>query len=314
MGHIRNLRQLHLNDVALTIGSFDGVHLGHQSLVGAMVESAQGHGRQAVVLTFYPHPSVVLRGRRPAFYIHSPEEKASVLANLGVDIVITHPFDEEFSKRTASQFLDLLAEHLGTKELWIGENFSFGHQREGNRAYLARVAPERGFELHVVPPVMVGGEVVSSTRVREAIRGGDVARAGQYLGRPFSMIGEVVSGAGRGHELGFRTANISVWEERAYPAPGVYACFAEIGEKRWPAVANIGVRPTFEEELDEPVIEAHLLGFDQDVYGRQMRLSFIGRLREERRFEDPKALVEQIGRDVERAKMILREAEEETDE
>lgn len=314
MQHIRDLRQLHLSDVALTIGSFDGVHLGHQALVGSMIQSAEKQDRKPVVLTFYPHPSVVLRGRRPAFYIHTPEEKASVLGDLGVETVVTHQFDEAFSKITAAEFLDLLAEHLAPKELWIGENFSFGHQREGNRAYLERVAPERGFDLHVVPPVMVGGEVVSSTRVREAIRAGDVARAAKYLGRLFGLPGKVVLGAGRGHGLGFRTANISIWQERAYPAPGVYACFAEIGAGRWRAVTNIGVRPTFEEELDQPVVEAHLLEFDQDVYGQRLRLSFVDRLREERRFQDPGALVEQIERDIERARQILSEVEENTHE
>jgi riboflavin kinase/FMN adenylyltransferase len=310
MQHIRDLRRLHLTDTALTIGSFDGVHVGHQALIGAMVQSARRGGRQAVVLTFYPHPSVVLRGQRPAFYISSPEEKARLLGELGADCVVTHPFDEEFSKLTAADFLDLLEEHLSAAELWIGENFAFGHQREGNRAYLARVAPQRGFKLNVIPPVIVGGEVVSSTRVREALRAGDVARVATYLGRAFCMVGEVVSGAGRGHDLGFRTANLSIWRERAFPGTGVYACMAAIGGDRWPAVTNIGVRPTFDERLDAPVVEAHLLGFEGDIYGERIELTFVGRLREERRFPDPEALVKQIRQDVERARVILREWEE----
>jgi riboflavin kinase/FMN adenylyltransferase len=310
MQHIRDLRRIHLTDTALTIGSFDGVHLGHQALVAAMVASARDAGRTAVVLTFYPHPSVVLRGQRPAFYISTVEEKARLLGDLGVDVVVTHPFDLEFSKLSANQFLDLLEGHLSPAELWIGENFAFGHQREGNRAYLARVAPERGFDLHVHLPVIVGGEVVSSTRVREALRAGDVARAATYLGRAFRLSGEVVSGAGRGEDLGFRTANLSVWRERAIPGVGVYACMAEIDGERWPAVTNIGTRPTFEEDLDLPVVEAHILDFQGDLYGDEIELTFVRRLREERRFSGPEALVRQIRQDVERARRILGEWEE----
>lgn len=313
MQHLRDLRRLHLTETALTIGSFDGVHLGHQALVGAMVQSAHEDGRAGVVLTFYPHPSVVLRGQRPAFYISSPEEKARLLGELGADIVVTHPFDKQFSKLTAGEFLDLLDEHLSPAELWIGENFAFGHQREGNRAYLARVAPERGFTLNVIPPVIVGGEVVSSTRVREALRAGDVARVATYLGRAFSMVGEVVSGAGRGHGLGFRTANLSIWKERAIPGAGVYACMAEFEGENWPAVTNVGVRPTFNEQLDSPVVEAHLLDFEGDIYGDQIELTFVSRLRGERRFPDPGALAEQIRQDVERARVILSEWEEKQD-
>ena len=159
--------------------------------------------------------------------------------------------------------------------------------------------------MHIFPPVSLGGEVVSSTRVREALRSGDVARAGSYLGRPFVVPGEVVPGAGRGKRLGIPTANLAVWEERAVPGPGVYACLAEIGTARWQAVTNVGVRPTFEEGSTASVVEAHLLDFSGDLYGREVRLAFVERLRDERKFPGPEALLEQIQRDVRRAREAL---------
>ncbi len=300
-----DISELTLPGSALTIGSFDGVHRGHQALIGAMVQDARRAGWPAVVLTFFPHPSVVLRGRQPTFYISSPDEKAELLGNLGVDRVITQRFDEALSLVTASGFLDLLGRHLGLKSLWVGEDFSLGHNREGNRYFLERAGAERSFAFHVVPPVLVGGEVISSTRVREALRAGDVTHVAEYLGRPFRLPGKVVRGAGRGKRIGIPTANLKVWDERAYPGPGVYACLAEMGGKRWPAVTNIGLRPTFENTAAAPVIEAHLLDFDQAIYDQPMTLVFIERLRDERRFPGPEALMEQIRRDIARARPIL---------
>jgi hypothetical protein len=164
---------------------------------------------------------------------------------------------------------------------------------------------EMGFQVHIVPPVVVGGEVVRSTRVREALRSGDVARAARHLGRPFAVPGKVVRGSGRGKALGVPTANLSVWEQRATPAAGVYACVAEVGDRRWNAVTNIGVRPTFGDGQQAPMVEAHLLDFDGDLYGRDLRLLFVDRLRDERRFADPDALVAQVTRDIQRAREIL---------
>lgn len=270
-----------------------------------MVESGRASRLPAVVLTFFPHPSVVLRGRQPAYYITSPDEKAALLARLGVDYVVTLNFDLKLSRIKAAEFLDVLDLHLGFKGLWIGEDFALGYRRQGNRAYLERASRRRGFQLHVVPPFLLDGEAVRSSRIREALRSGDVARAGTYLGRFFSVPGVVVEGAGRGRGLGVPTANLEVWEERAFPAPGVYACFAEAVGRRWKAVTNIGIRPTFDAGSEKPVIEAHLLGFEGDLYGVEIRLQFVDRLRDERRFSGPEALLEQIGRDVHRAEEVL---------
>jgi riboflavin kinase/FMN adenylyltransferase len=305
MEHVRDLAQLQLSQSCLTIGSFDGVHRGHLSLIEGMVTSSQTLGAPAIVLTFFPHPSVVLRKRSPAFYITSPDEKAKLLGEFGVDYVITQRFDQELSKIEATDFLDILQRHLGFLQLWAGEDFALGHARKGNRQLLESEGAARGFSLTVVPPFMLSGEVVNSTRVREALRSGDVARVATYLGRQFALPGKVVRGAGRGKELGIATANLELWDQRAYPGRGVYACWAELGSRKHKAVTNIGFRPTFEEASAKPTVEAHLLDFDQEIIGQELTLHFVDRLRDERKFSGVDELLEQINRDIGRAGDIL---------
>jgi riboflavin kinase/FMN adenylyltransferase len=281
MQHIRDLADFQLERCDLTIGSFDGVHVGHQALIEKMVAHSRQYGNPAVVLTFFPHPSVVLRGRKPAFYITRPEEKAELLGDLGVDYVITQAFNKKLSKISAGDFVDRLRAQLRFQDV--------------------------GFKLHVVAPVFMGGEVVSSTRVREALRSGDVGRVETYLGRPFKLPGKVVVGAGRGKGLGIPTANLEIWDQRAYPRSGVYACLARIDDEqeRWKSVTNIGIRPTFENNQSEAVVEAHLLDFEGDLYGKEMELEFVARLRDERKFADAEALLARISRDIQRANVIL---------
>jgi riboflavin kinase/FMN adenylyltransferase len=305
MKYISSIDQLSLTGCSLTIGSFDGVHKGHKALVEQFVAHARTQDELTVVLTFFPHPSVVLRGRKPAFYINTPEEKAALLGDLGVDIVVTQPFDLELSRVTAEDILGRLHERWGFRSLWVGEDFALGHQRRGDRYFLAREGSVRGFELHVVKPVLVSGEIVSSTRVREALRSGDVARVERYLGRPFAMVGSVVAGAGRGRDLGFPTANLQIWEERAFPRTGVYACMVEVDGQRLMAVTNIGIRPTFDSDDASPIIETHLLDYSGDLYDQVIRLEFIARLRDERRFANPEALMKRIQVDIERSREIL---------
>lgn len=307
MKHIHDLAEIQLDSCDLTIGSFDGVHIGHQALISKMISHARQNGNPAVVLTFFPHPSVILRGRKPAFYITRPEEKAELLGGLGVDFVITQTFNEELSQVSAHDFVGLLLRHLSFDDLWIGEDFALGHDRQGDRNFLTGLGQELGFQVHVVAPVFMAGEVVSSTRVREALRSGDVARVETYLGRPFTLPGKVVSGAGRGKGLGIPTANLEIWEQRAYPRSGVYACLARLEDhpKRWKTVTNIGLRPTFENNQSEAVVEAHLLEYEGDLYGEQMELEFVARLRDERKFPDAEALLTRISRDIQRAHTIL---------
>jgi riboflavin kinase/FMN adenylyltransferase len=255
-----------------------------------------------------------LRGRTPSFYISTPDEKAELLGKLGVDLVVTQRFDLELSRVKAGAFLARLRHHLAFSTLWIGDDFAVGYQREGNRLFLAQAARESGFTLQVVPPLNVGGEVVSSTRVREALRSGDVSRAASYLGRPFALPGTVVRGSARGAKLGIPTANLSIWEERATPGVGVYACRVDVGGARYDGVTNIGVRPTFERSEPSPVVETHILDFEGDLYGREITLEFIARLRNERRFPGPEALLTQIESDIRRAREILERLKEARDD
>jgi riboflavin kinase/FMN adenylyltransferase len=291
----------------IAIGSFDGVHRGHARLIESMTAGAARQEMLPVVVTFFPHPSVVLRGRQPALYITTPEEKEVRLRSLGAQLVVSLPFDMELASVTAGDFLDRLESHLRMKGLFVGEDFALGYRREGNRLFLEQRSQADGFRLHVMPPLLVDGEIVSSTRVREALRSGDVRRAARYLGRPFVIPGRVIRGVGRGRRLGIPTANLEIWHERAYPGSGVYACWLEAQGSRYKAVTNIGYRPTFESEPSHPTIEAHLLDFDGDLYDRQVDLVFFERLRDERRFEGPEPLRVQIGRDIERARQMLEE-------
>jgi riboflavin kinase/FMN adenylyltransferase len=307
MEHHQNLSDLQLNDSVLTIGVYDGVHRGHQKLVGSVVDQARERGVPSVVVTFFPHPAVILRGRQPAFYLTKPEERAALLGDLGVDYVVTQQFDEAFSRTSAHTYLQRLKAHTGFTSLWIGENFSMGYQREGNRVYLQRVSEQFSYQLNVASPVIVDGEVVSSTRIREALRIGEVGRVSRYLGRWFKLQGTVVRGAGRGRGLGFPTANLEIWEYNAFPAAGVYACLATVEGAQVRAVTNIGLRPTFDEELIAPVIEAHLLDFEGDLYEKRMDLYFVERLRGEQKFSGSEELKKQIETDIRRARQILTE-------
>jgi riboflavin kinase/FMN adenylyltransferase len=305
MQHILDLSSIQLDGCGLAIGSFDGVHRGHQALVQAMVSNAREVNLPSAVLTFYPHPSAVLSGRRPALYITSPDEKAVLLGDFGVDYVITQHFDRKFSKVSAGVFLDRLQSHLDLKHLWIGEDFALGYKREGDRQYLELAGVKRGFQLYTMPPVNINGETVSSTRIRDALRAGDVASVANFLGRSFTIPGEVVIGSNRGKQLGFPTANLCISEDRVSPGPGVYACLAEAAGQTWKAVANIGTRPTFEENQEFHTIEAHLLGFNGDLYRQTLVLSFIDRLRDEKRFSGPETLISQIKTDIQDANEIL---------
>lgn len=306
MQHVTALEALHLDRPAcLTVGAFDGVHRGHQQLLRDLVAAAHGSGRAAVVITFYPHPSVVLRGRRPSFYISTPEEKAALLAGLGVDALVTHPFNEAVASIRAVEFVDHLVRQARLSELWCGEDFALGHNREGNVEFLRAEGAQRGFTVNVQPPLLMDGEVISSTRIRQTLRDGAVEQAARYLGRPFRLAGTVVEGAKRGRQLGIPTANLAVSEERATPAVGVYACRAYHPGGPAQAVVNIGFRPTFEGGEARPVIEAHLLDFNGDLYGQSVALDFVARLRPEMKFGGIDALVAQIWRDVDEARERL---------
>lgn len=293
----------------LTLGAFDGVHRGHQTLIRNLVTRAHEKNFRAAVVTFFPHPSIVLRGRRDSFYINTPDERADLLAALGVDVVVTHPFDHPTSLITATNFADQLLASLNFKELWCGEDFAFGHNREGNVKWLEEYGRTHDFTVHVQKPITAVQATVSSSRVRTAIADGDIPLITTMLGRPLRISGVIVEGNKRGRTIGIPTANLKVWDERAYPARGVYACKAILNNQTYNAVTNIGVRPTFDSQMSLSV-EAHLLDFDQDIYGQTISLDFIARLRQEKKFNGVNELVAQIKSDIEQAKVILKEIRE----
>jgi riboflavin kinase/FMN adenylyltransferase len=305
MRHVHSLDEVTPGQTSfVTVGVFDGVHRGHQTLIRSMVEAAHAAGRQAAVVTFYPHPAEVLRGRRPSFYLNRPEEKAELIGELGVDWVVTHPFSLEISLITADEFVDRLIRHLGMVEIWAGRDFALGHNRLGTVDYLQELGGHKNFRLHVVEPEMTDGTIISSSAVRAALQAGQVDVAAEYLGRPYRLAGRVVEGAHRGQTIGVPTANLAIWEDQATPALGVYACWGTVGGERRAAATNIGVRPTFE-ETGLPTIEAHLLDYSGDLYGQEVALDFVARLRPETKFNGVEALIAQIKADVEQTRSLL---------
>ncbi len=286
----------------LTIGAFDGVHLGHQKLIDSVVASARATGRRAALVTFFPNPSVVL-GRAQPFYLTSNQEKLDEFARLGLDVVIIVEFTLETSRIRASDFVNLLIQNLSMNELWIGHDFALGYKREGNFSFLQTLGEQRGYSVHSIEPVLLDGQPVSSSRIRDALRAGDLAQANACLGRPFQVSGLVVRGAQRGRQMGVPTANLDVWPEHALPSNGIYACRAHVGGVTYDAATNIGTRPTFDNGAR--TVEAHLLDFDGDLYGQTMALDLIEYQRPEEKYPSVQALIDQMQEDIRVARRIL---------
>jgi riboflavin kinase/FMN adenylyltransferase len=289
---------------AVTIGNFDGVHRGHVALVRAAARWARTAGGDTVVLTFDPHPASVLEPARAPATLTTLEQKAELLASLGVDRLVVAPFDQDLARRPPEEFARLvLAGALQARRVVVGDNFRFGHDRIGDVALLAALGEALGFEVEAVAPVLHDSLPISSSRVRRALVVGAVDEASALLGREYFIDGRVVVGERRGRTLGFPTANLAS-ENEVLPAVGVYAARCRVPPGRWePAVVNVGRRPTFG---GRPVsVEAHLLDFEGDLYDAEVRLAFVARLRGERRFPGPEALVAQIRRDADGARDLL---------
>jgi riboflavin kinase/FMN adenylyltransferase len=309
MKHIYHVSEAKLNrNSIVTVGMFDGMHRGHQYLIQHLVEKAHSNDRDAVVLTFFPHPDKVIRNIEERYYLTTPEYRAYLIGELGVDWVITHPFDESVRQIRAADFVDMLHKHLRMSALWATASFAMGYKREGNIEFLTAQGLEKGFTVETIDYLLAnGGDAhrISSSEIRQTLTEGDVEQATYYLGRPYTVAGEVVSGEMRGRQIGFPTANIDVWQEQILPRHGVYACWATLGTERFMAVTNIGHRPTFGGE--DATVEAHLLDFDRDIYGQHLVVEFVARLRDEMKFAGIDALVEQIDRDVARGREILQQ-------
>jgi riboflavin kinase / FMN adenylyltransferase len=290
----------------LTMGKFDGVHLGHRQLIGTAVNRARELGFVSAVLTWEPHPNVVLRPDSPPRLLTSLEEKAELIAALGPDLLVVAPFTAETKATSADAYMAQICAAMPLRELWVGEGFAMGRGRAGDVPSLMAIGRELGFAVGAVSKVLVGGLPVSASRVRELLADGDVVGAAALLDRPFGLRGLVVEGDKRGRTIGFPTANLQIDADHVLPADGVYACRVLLDGSRLPAVTNVGVRPTFDGL--RRTVEAHLLDWSGDLYGRSLVVEFLHRLRGEQKFNGIEALVAQIRRDADAARELLRAA------
>ncbi len=292
-----------LPNPVLTLGNFDGVHLGHQAIFRKIVERAKETGGTAIAFTFEPHPLKVLAPERSPLLLNTFHGKMKLFEAMSIQVVICADFTREFAQQNPGDFARrVLAEKVGVKEVYVGYDYAFGKGREGSIDSLKDMGAALGFTVGVVDAVQVGGVVVSSSLVRDLVSSGRVDETGAYLGRHYSIEGNVVHGESRGHTLGFPTANIHTANE-LLPAYGVYAVRALVGGYHHDGVASIGVRPTF--GLGPVSIEVFLFGFEGNLYGKHLEVAFIKRLRGEQKFPDADALVLQMNRDVEQAKKVL---------
>lgn len=287
-----------------TIGNFDGVHLGHREIFRRVKAAAAQSGGMSVVITFVPHPLKVVPSGKNLRLINTCAEKEKLIAASGIDYLIAIPFDEAFAQLTAEQFIrSVLVEKIGITRLIIGYDYRFGRDRGGNVALLQRMGESLGFAVEVLEPIGNGSTVFSSTLIREVIGAGEVKQAVALLGRHFSVGGKVVHGHSRGGGLGFPTANLET-DKELLPAPGVYAVKVKVGTETHDGACNIGDNPTFGGGALS--VEVFLLDFDADLYGQEIRLYFIERIRDERRFPDIESLKKAIAADVQRCREILR--------
>jgi riboflavin kinase / FMN adenylyltransferase len=287
---------------AVSIGNFDGVHLGHAAIVRRLLERAEAVGGPAVVFTFDPHPVRLLRPDQCPPPLTWTERKAELLASLGVDWIVAYPTDESLLNLSAQQFFDqIIRGALAARAVVEGPNFYFGHNREGTIERLRELTAAAHITLDVVPPVEVDGAIVSSSRVRALIAAGQVDEAAKLLGTPYRIRGMVTHGAGRGAKIGFPTANLAAIET-LLPAQGVYAGRAWAEGQSWPTAMNLGPSPTFDDQRVR--IEAHLIGRSEPLYGQPLEVDFLARLRDIRPFPSPEALTKQLADDVQQAKQL----------
>jgi riboflavin kinase/FMN adenylyltransferase len=307
MNHYHSFETLNLQNSHLTIGVFDGVHRGHQQIIHQLVKEAHAQNESAVVLTFDPHPANVLSGQEIKC-LTTPDERADLLTGLGVDCVITQRFTRDLSTASAFEYMSTLKQTLGLRRLLIGYDFALGKGREGNAARLTEIGQELGYVVEVIPALGDESGVISSTEIRKLISIGSVGEANKLLGHNYTMSGEVIHGAKRGRTIGFPTANIDYPKQKATPSNGIYACWAYLGDQKFMAATNIGFNPTFTPERKIPSLEAYLLDFDRDIYGQELKLEFIARIRDELKFDSLEELIRKIHEDVDVTRKILQES------
>jgi riboflavin kinase/FMN adenylyltransferase len=315
MQHYRSIEELNLQNSWLTVGVFDGVHRGHQRVINKLTAGAHANGVPAVVLTFDPHPAKVF-GRGEIKLLTLPGERAKLLGELDVDVVITHPFNMDVANITAFDFMKRLKTQVGLDHLVLGYDSTLGKNREGNAARLAEIGAELRYTVETVTALGDESEalslskrgVISSTEIRKLITVGNVSEAARLLERPYRLQGLVAHGDQRGRTIGFPTANLQYAREKVIPAGGIYACWAGVRGARWMAAVNIGTNPTFTPDKQTLNVEAYLLDFDGDIYDETVTLEFISRLRAELKYDSVEALIQQIHMDVEQTRRILETA------
>ncbi|MCP4359681.1 MAG: bifunctional riboflavin kinase/FAD synthetase [Chloroflexi bacterium] len=302
--HVNDLREIETRQPTyLALGSFDGVHRGHQFVLQKMVTAAKDAGVRTAVLTFFPHPQRVLQNLTEPYYIATLADRVTWLAELGVDVIITQPFTEEVRQTRAADFIDQLCHYLDLCQLWGGD-FALGYKREGDVPFLRQLGLQKGYTVELVNGMVTyKGELVSSSRIRRCLKAGEIEAVNGCLARPYRLHGTVVKGDQRGRTIGFPTANLDCWAEQLLPANGVYATYVWLGDERYKAATNVGLRPTV--DGGRLTVEAHLLDFDGDIYGRELSLEFIGRVRSEKKFSGLAELKIQIQTDVQQIRTLL---------
>ena len=291
------------SETVVTIGTFAGVHRGHQHLIRQVIARARETGRPAIAITFCPHPRTVLHPEIPLAYLSTSQERISLLKQQGFDQVVVAEFTPDLAATPADVFMAAVVHQLRMRELWIGYDFRLGKDREGGPEKITLLGAQLGYTVHLVEPLLDGGRPITSTRIRELISAGNVEQAALLLGRRYNLSGQVIAGRKMGRRLGIRTANIACDPERVIPANGVYAAWADVAGQRLMAAVNIGIRPTFGES--ERLLEVHLLDFEEDLYDTVLDVSFVRYLRPELRFSDISLLVAQIQRDIALTRSIL---------
>ncbi|HEX74872.1 MAG TPA: bifunctional riboflavin kinase/FAD synthetase [Dehalococcoidia bacterium] len=291
-------------DTLLTIGVFDGVHLGHKYLISQLKKQARLQNLLSGLITFRQHPQEILSPQSKLPFLTDLFQRTNLLKNEGIEDIITLSFTRELAQLSARQFLSLLKKYIRMRGLVIGYDFALGQNKEGNTNTLSALGQEMGFSVTVIPPIVIDGEVVSSTAIRNALSEGDMKRVQNLIGRPFRLYGRVIPGAGRGIELDFPTANLDIDPEQALPAEGVYATWCYIDDKTYQSVTNIGKRPTFGN--GQLTVEIYLLDYHGDLYEQELKIDIIQRLRSEKKFNTVEELKKQITKDIEQGRAIFK--------
>jgi len=300
---IKGIERIRIRNPVVALGNFDGVHRGHRKILKTAAKHAKIEGAESIAITFDPHPQQFIRPERGLRLLTTLEEREELICEAGIDDLVVIRFDESLRSMNYRQFVKkYLIEGLGARRVFVGYDYAFGKSRSGDVSHLKALGREMGFVVTEIPPVHFGGKVVKSRFVREFLSSGRFREALALLGHDYLVSGKVVSGVGRGRELGFPTANLLVDEHKLVPAPGVYAGFVVIGGRKRRCVVNIGSRPTF--PADGGAIEVHILGFKKNIKGRKLKVSLLQRFRDELQFSDVKDLIKQIKRDVKKAARI----------